>query len=71
MFLLLFRETRSTPSIPGKLNPQPFGMQVYTPTNWATWPGLVYQLDVSAKILVVSLFVFIKLPTKGSFFLLK
>lgn len=50
---------------------QPFGVPVYAPTNRATWPGLVYQLDVSAKILVVSDSFLIKMPTKGTFFLLK
>lgn len=50
---------------------QPFGVLVYTPTNRAPWPGLVYQLDVSAKILVVSDSFLMKMPTKEHFFLLK
>ena len=30
-----------------KLNPQPFGVQDGTPSNWATWPGLILSFFLS------------------------
>ena len=55
-------------SWPG-LNPQPFGVQDNTPTNWATWPGLwvlflnnQFKIDIPKSSFRVAKLCFLSLP---------